>query len=271
MVHRILAVALMTFRRLLRSRILIAGAILALLVMGLYSGILIAILAAADQGDEQGIAALLPMFFHLAVTMFGTVSTMMAVIIGVNVLRTDLTGGTVFGVLSKPVSRGEYVAGNWLGGLVAVLMLWIVFALAMAAIASGIGSPLGSLHVAIIGSRILVAALSLSAALLLSIRFNPWVAAVLSVLLVNGASVVEQVANILRVLNVDVPEPLVNALVFPFPITGAFEGLNARLMRSDLAPASVFPAVAHFVDYALVLIVLAYLSFRRLDLNRSSE
>lgn len=271
MVQRIAAVVLMTFRRLLRSRILIAGSILALLAMGLYSGILIAILAAAKQGEAQEIEALLPMFFHLAVAMFGTVSTIMATVIGVTVLRTDLTSGTIFGVLSKPVSRGEYVAGNWLGGLVALLMLWIVFTVLMAAVAAAIGSPIGSLHFAIIGSRILVAALSLSAALLLSIRFNPWGAAVMSVLLVNGASVVNQVANILGALNVDVPEKIVNALSFPFPITNAFEGLNARLMRGDLAPSPVLPAVTHFIDYALVLMFLAYLFFRRLDLNRTSE
>ena len=271
MVHRIMAVAWMTFRRLLRSRILIAGAILALLVMGLYSGILIAILAAAEQGDQQEVQALIPMFFHLAVAMFGTVSTIMATIIGVTVLRTDMTSGTIFGVLAKPVSRGEYVAGNWLGGLVAVLILWLVFTVVMGAIASGIGAPLGSLHAAIIASRILMAALSLSAALLLSIRFNAWGAAVLSVLLVNGASVVEQVANILGALKVDVPEKLVNALTFPFPVTNAFDGLSERLMQSDLAPDSLLPAVTHVVDYALVLLFIAYLFFRRLDLNRSSE
>ena len=269
--HRVVAVALMTFRRLLRSRILIAGAILALLVMGLYSGILIAIFAAAEKGDEQGIQALLPMFFHLAVTMFGSVSTIMATVIGVTVLRTDLTTGTIFGVLAKPVSRGEYVAGTWLGGLVALVVMWMVFTLVMAAIASGIGSPIGSLHVAIIGSRILVAALSLSAALLLSIRFNAWGAAVLSVLLVNGASVVSQTASILRVFKVDIPERVVNALVFPFPITDAFDALNARLMRSDLAPNGMLPAVTHFIDYALVLLFLAYIFFRRLDLNRASS
>jgi hypothetical protein len=169
------------------------------------------------------------------------------------------------------VSRGEYVAGNWLGGLVAVLILWVVFALVMMGISSGIGAPMGGLHYAILGTRVLAAALSLSAALLLSIRFNAWGAAVLSVLLVNGASVVEQLANILGVFKVEIPEKVVNALVFPFPITDAFEGLNARLMRGDLAPESVFPAVAHFVDYALVLLFVAYLCFRRLDLNRASE
>ena len=271
MVHRILAVAIMTFHRLLRSRILIAGGVLALLAIGLYSGILVAILAAADHGDEQEVRALLPMFFHLAIGMFGTVSTIMATVIGVTVLRSDLSSGTVFGGLSKPVSRGEYVAGNWFGGLVAVASLWAIFTMAMAAISAGLGAPLGGLQYAIVGGRILAAALTLSAALLLSLRFNSWGAAVLSVLLVNGALVVQQVASILKALKVDVPEKLVEVLVFPFPITGAFDGLTARLVQSDLAPDSILPAVVHFVDYSLVLLFIAYLFFRRLDLNRASE
>jgi len=47
--------------------------------------------------------------------------------------------------------------------------------------------------------------------------------------------------------------------------------VTTQITRSSVAAKSVLPGLIHIVDYLALLLVLGYLFFRRLELNRTSD
>ena len=267
--HRIVAIAVMSFRRLLRTRILAVALVLAALVPGTYSAILIPMIVAGKSGHFAEIQSMLPMFFSMVVGTFGIVASLIALIIGVTLVRREMTDGTIYGVLSKPVSRGEYVMGNALGGFGMLTSVWILFGLVLMLVGAIVGSPLQPMHYAVVAGHLLRSSIALTVALLFSTRFNPWGAAALTVLVVNGVGIVKGSAGLLGAFGLTVPSRIVDVLCFPFPVMDSLSGLT--LGQSSLAPAPVAPGFIHLLDYAVVMVILTYFSFRRLELNRTAD
>jgi len=269
--HRVLAIATMSFRRLYRTRLLAVALVVAGLVPGAYSTILIVMFTAAKAGKMHQVESIFPEFFGVMVGLFEMVAAVLGAIIGMTLVRRDMNDGTIYSVLSKPITRGEYVAGNALGGFAMLAVVWMIFALVMATISGAVGLPLGGTHFAIMGCRLLLSSVSLAAALMFATRFNPWGAVALTLLLVNGIGIVETGAKILGLLHLDVPELLIRVACFPFPVMNALNDLTTRVTRSSIQSASILPGLIHIVDYVAVLLVLGYLFFRRLELNRTSD
>ncbi len=271
MTNRVIVIALMAFQRLRKSRVLIVMLILTLFALGLHSSLLVAGLSELDSSSAQQLQTYVNNYVYAVIMAFANLSALFAAIIGATVLRAELTSGTIYGVLAKPLSRAEYIAGSIAGGLFVLMLMWGFLVAVLAVVSRLSDAEFGTLPVAIAGTRVLHSLLFMATGLFLSVRIHSWVAVVLAMVLVNGAAVVATVCRLLNAFVVHIPPKVVDALCFPFPLVGAFDGWAAQLVQTNLAPIPVLPAVAHFVDYALVLIVLAYLSFRRLDLNRSSE
>lgn len=262
----------MSFRRLLRMRLLAVALVLAALVPGGYSTVLIPMLVARKADRIAEVQTMMPMFFVLAVGIFGVLAGMIAIIVGVTLMRRDVSDGTIYGVLSKPVSRGEYVLGNTLGGVGMLVSVWIIFGLVLALVGFAVGSPLGAVNYAVMASYVLQGTIYLTVALLLSTRFSSWGAAALTMLVVNGIGVVQGIVKLLDVVfHVTVPERVVDVLCFPFPVMNALNGLMSRLTESSFSSESVLPGFVHLFDYAAVVVALTYLVFRRLELNRTAD
>ena len=271
MTNRVFVVAAMAFQRLRKSRVLIVMLIMTLFALGLQSGLLLLALSKLGSPGAQQMQTHVNAYIFGVIMSFGNLSSLFAAIIGATILRADMTSGTIYAVLAKPLSRAEYIAGNMAGGLIVLVLMWGVLLIALAIIARLLDAPFGALPVAIAGTRVLYSLLFMAAGLLLSVRMHSWVAAVLAMVFVNGATVVSTVCRLLSSFVVQIPPKVVDALCFAFPLPGALDEWSAQLVQANIASAPVLPALVHFVDYALVLIALAYLSFRRLDLNRASE
>jgi ABC-type Na+ efflux pump permease subunit len=106
MFGRVLAVALNTYRESVRARILLGLAGLAFavalyaLVIGVWS-----LKSAARVMSDLGTASI--SIFSLAV----------AIIIGATSLHRELEQKTIFPILARPIRRGEYIVGKYLGTL----------------------------------------------------------------------------------------------------------------------------------------------------------
>ncbi len=270
--HRSLAIAVMSFRRLLRMRLLAVALVLAALVPGGYSAILIPMIVAGRADRVAEVQSMLPIFFTLVVGIFGVLASIIAIIVGVTLMRRDVSDGTIYGVLSKPVSRGEYVLGNTLGGVAMLVSVWTLFGLVLALVGVVVGSPLGTLNYAVMASHVIQGTIYLAVALLLSTRFSPWGAAALTMLVVNGIGVVQGIAKLVEVVfHVTVPERVIDVLCFPFPVMNALNALTSQLTETSLSSKSVLPGFIHLIDYAAVVVVVTYLAFRRLELNRTAD
>jgi ABC-type transport system involved in multi-copper enzyme maturation permease subunit len=112
--HRVLAIFENTFKEALRQKILALLGVFALLLI---------VVSVFLEPFALGEASKIMRDFGLAVTsLFGVLTT---IIIGSALIHRDIEKRTLYTVLSKPVRRGEIVAGKFLGlaALVALLVL----------------------------------------------------------------------------------------------------------------------------------------------------
>lgn len=270
MMQRILAVMEMTIRRLMRSRLLWVAVVGALLIMGIFMSAIVTMVRTVATGQAVSGAHVLHVV-GTVISILGALGQLIAIFVGVSVVRRDVVDGTVASVLSKPVSRGEYIAASWAGSAVYLLLMWLLFALLLTLFAAAFKSTLaGAAYMAMLG-RFLVCLMTMAIALSFSIRAHPWVAVLLTFLLLRGRATVDGIAQLLAVAGANVPDALVEALKFPFPIGGALDALGDRLTKTSLSEQALGPAFLHIIDYGLVMAVLAYLLFRRLEINRVRE
>lgn len=155
MLHRVLAIALNTYRESVRARILLglSGVAFAVafyaLVVGTWT-----LRHAPRVVSDVGAGAI--SLFSVAV----------AIIIGATSLHRELEQKTLFPILARPVFRGEYLAGKYLGTLLTIA----VFIMADAGLVLLINAALGgrSMGVVLGAGAILVAALAAAAI------YSPW-------------------------------------------------------------------------------------------------
>jgi ABC-type transport system involved in multi-copper enzyme maturation permease subunit len=124
---RALAVAINTFRETIRDRVLLVIVLfaLAMIVAGLW-------LASISLGQT---ARMMKDFGLVAVTAFGVI---VAVFVAASLLHKEIEKRTVFILFSKPVKRGEFIMGKFLGlsatmaavvagmGVFLFLLTWLV-------------------------------------------------------------------------------------------------------------------------------------------------
>ena len=270
MMQRILAVTEFTLRRLMKSRLLWIGLAGSLLVIGMFMTSVVAMVRMLATGQSVALGMLLQVVGTI-IAILGALSQLIAIFVGVSVVRRDIVDGTVASVLSKPVSRGEYIAASYAGSAIYLLMMWLLFALVLTLFAAAFKNTLsGAAYAAMLG-RYLVCVMTMGIALFFSIRTHPWVAVLLTFLVLRGRATIEGLAGVVNVIGGRVPDGMINVLTFPFPVQGALDTLGHRLTQGLLVEKAMGPGFLHIVDYGLVMAVLAYLVFRGLEINRVRE
>jgi Cu-processing system permease protein len=155
MVLRVLAIALNTYRESLRARVLLglAGIAFAVafysLIVGAYT-----LKHAPRVVSDLGAASI--SIFSVAV----------AIIIGAASLHRELEQKTLFPILARPIERGEYLAGKYLGTLLTIA----VFIMADAGLVLFISAALGGRAIALV---VAIGALSVAGLIAAAWRF-PW-------------------------------------------------------------------------------------------------
>lgn len=109
MLHRVLAIALNTYRESVRARILLglAGVAFAVAVYSLFVGAF-TLKNAPRVVSDLGVAS---------ISIF---SILVAIIIGSTSLHRELEQKTIFPILARPIRRGEYILGKYLGTLLTI-------------------------------------------------------------------------------------------------------------------------------------------------------
>jgi ABC-type transport system involved in multi-copper enzyme maturation permease subunit len=155
MLHRVLAIALNTYRESLRARILLglAGVAFAValysLVVGSYT-----LRNAPRVVSDLGVAS---------ISVFGIV---VAIIVCGTSLHRELEQKTLFPILARPIRRGEYQVGKYLGTLLTI----VVFVMADTGLVLLIGAGLGGRPVV----QVLLAGLVVISGLGLAMWRWPW-------------------------------------------------------------------------------------------------
>ena len=256
MLSTVAVLAWNTVRELVRSKLLYNLFLFAALLIA--SSMFVAQLT-IGQWDriilDQGLAAI------------EVVGALVAVLIGVNLIAGEIERKTIFSTLAKPVSRGAFVAGRYLG-LLAVLAVNVAVMLALLAVVlhlAGYGLSRTALEAGLlIGVEL---ALMASVATLFSSFSTPILAAGFSI----AFFLIGHLLGDLRAFGDRSKSGLARSLTnFFYRLLPDLELLNLKSLAASQLPVDprfVLRSAAYGLAYAAVLLVLATLIFRRRDLK----
>jgi ABC-type transport system involved in multi-copper enzyme maturation permease subunit len=164
------AIAANTVRDAVRNRVLYVLVFFSLVMIG--TSVLLATLSYVERErilQDVGLGAI--RFFGAAIAIF----------MGVGLIHREVERRTIYTILSKPVTRAQFLAGKYLG---LVATLWLQLAIMVAAfvlVSVASGAPLGVGHALAIGLVALELAVVVAFATLFSSFATPFLAACYSV------------------------------------------------------------------------------------------
>jgi len=249
---RSLAIAQNTFREAVRDKVFVLVAVFGLLMV-LSSVIMSPLTVGARQKivADMGLSAL--SFFSLLVI----------VLVGSGMVYKEIDKRTIMSILSKPISRMEYVLGKYVGlcATLVVMMaaMWLLFLLACWLTAT----PIKSAY-ALAGALTVVEMLVVTAIVMF---FSSFTTPILTSLFTLGVFIVGHLVSDLEsfalVAGNDALFRTMRMLKFVLPNLDLFNVRNAAVHGLPIAAAHVGWAVLYGCLYAGVLLVLADLLFRR--------
>ena len=145
---RIHALATNTFREAIRNKLLYT--LLGFSVLMIASGVLLATLSYVEVNEilqDMGLGAI--RFF----------SALIAIFVGIGLIYNEVERRTIFTILSKPVSRTEFLVGKWAGLTATIWIQLVLMAVAFGVVSALAGAPLGVDHaiaIALIGLELMV-------------------------------------------------------------------------------------------------------------------
>jgi ABC-type transport system involved in multi-copper enzyme maturation permease subunit len=260
MIGRIWAIALNTFREAARIRVLYG-----ILILVIGSNLLALSLGQLSQHDADRVARDVGL---AGISLFGSLT---AIFLGVFLLYTEVQRRTIHAIVSKPISRWEFVVGKYAGMVIVLSVLVGVFALAMLGMLVAQGAGIG----AAIGKALVLAWLEVITVAAIAIFFSSFSTPFLSGIFALAMWVLGRLTPDLeaatraaapwirittRVALEIVPD------VHLFAVSGRAAGGTAVSVHGDFVAWSyVALAAAHGVGWTVALLALAALLFHRRD------
>ncbi len=167
---RIGAVAGNTVQEAIRNRVLYTLLFFALILIA--TGVLLSTLSYVERArilQDVGLAA---------IRLFGAA---IAVFVGVGLIHREVERRTIFTILSKPISRSEFLLGKYLGLVATLWLLLAIMSACFAVVSLSTGAPLGLGHAAALGLVGMELAVLVAVATLFSSFTTPMLASFLSV------------------------------------------------------------------------------------------
>lgn len=250
---RILAVAKNAFREAVRDRVLYNLIVFVLLITA--SAIFLGELTAGQEAR---------VIVNLGLTAMLIFGTFIAIFVGVSLVWKEIEKRTVYAVFSKPVGRGEYIIGKFIGLSATLLLNTIVM---------GIGVSLALFYVgnsslaASIWPAVLLIFLELTVITAVAILFSSFSTPALSALLTFLVFVIGHFSTALRELSRDMASEAAKVifagLYYIMPNFSHFS--FATEAANGMAPnlAMLGGSAAYAVVYNVILITITVVIFSR--------
>ena len=251
---RVTAVAANTFRESVRERVLYNLVIFAVLMT--LSSLLIGQLSVRQ--DEKIIKDL----GLAAVDVFGT---LIAMFVGVGLIRKEIERRSLYPLLAKPLSRGEFLAGKFVGLSFTLLVNVALMTLALLAALRLAGRSPDAGLVAAVYPTYLGLLLTVSIALFFSAMASSQILATMWTLsVVVAGRYADVIRNMPQVTSA--PRWLAEGLYYAVPNFTNFDQ-KARVVYGEPVPLSTLAWItAYAAVYIAVLLIAAHLAFRRREL-----
>ena len=254
MIGRIWAIAVNTAREAIRSKLLYTLLFFALAMM--IFGIALSTLSYVER------ERIVQDFAFASIRLF---SVAIAVFVGVGLIHKEVDRRTVYTILSKPLSRAEFLIGKYTG---LILIIWLQVAI-MASFFAGVsllmGAPLGFTHLAALALIAVELALVVALATLFSSFTTPLLASFFSC----GIWLAGHLTRDLRDHGADSSSALVReGTAWMHRILPDLESFNLSIQAAHQLPIAAsdiwFPAL-YGAGYVAIILACAAMIFERRD------
>jgi ABC-type transport system involved in multi-copper enzyme maturation permease subunit len=254
---RVGAVAGNTLREAIRNRVLYTLLAFALLLIG--SSILLANLSYVEQGRILQDIALGSM------RLFGVA---LAIAVGINLIHREVERRTIYTILAKPISRGEFLLGKYLGLVATIWMLVAIMSVVFVAVSLADGTPVGLGHAAALLLLGMELAVVVGVATLFSAFTTPTLSALFTTALWVAGNLTRDLEQLAQQTRVDEIIGVARVLHQVLPDLAAFNlSLKATHGLPIAAAAEVGLPLAYGAAWCAFLLLVAIAIFRRRDLR----
>ena len=253
---RIHALAANTFREAIRNKLLYTLLGFSIAMIG--AGVLLSTLSYVEVDEilqDMGMAA---------IRLF---SSGIAIFVGIGLIHDEVERRTIFTILSKPVSRGEFLVGKWAGLTFTVWLQLVLMAVAFALVSWLAGAPLTVEHavaIALIGFELMVL-------VAVATFFSSFTTTMLSAFFSVGLWLIGHLSRDLYLLGQQSDQASVTRIASAlYAVLPDFEVFNKSLEAVHGLPIHGFEigfALLYAVGYSGLILVLAATVFRRRDLK----
>ena len=254
MIRRIWTIAVNTCREAVRSKLLYT--LLFFAIGMILSGVVLSALSYVERDrilQDFGIAAI--RLFSVAIAIF----------VGVSLIYKEVDRRTVYTILSKPLSRTEFLLGKYAGLVLTIWLQMVVMVVFFVATSLATGAPLGAGHAAALALTAVELALVVAPATLFSSFTTPLLASFFTC----GLWLVGHLTRDLRHLGSTSQSDMVReGTVWMHRILPDLESFNLSIEASHLlavTPSDVWLPVVYGVGYITILLVTAATIFERRD------
>jgi ABC-type transport system involved in multi-copper enzyme maturation permease subunit len=197
-----------------------------------------------------------------AIRMFGVA---IAIFVGIQLIHKEVDRRTVYTILSKPLSRSEFLIGKFVGLCLTIWMQVAVMGLAFAAVSLATAAPLGWPHVAFL---VLVGA-ELALVVAIATFFSAFTTPMLAALFTTGAWAIGQLTRDLRDIGATSEVSAVrDATELLYRVLPDLESFNLSVQAAHQLPVPASDLVLpllYGVGYSAIVLVAATFVFERRD------
>ncbi len=253
---RIVPIAINTLREAVRNRLLYTLLFFAVAMIGF--SVLIASLSYVEGEriiQDMGLASI--RLFSVGIAIF----------VGIGLIHGEVERRTIYTILSKPVTRSEFLLGKFWGLLVTVWIQLVLMSLAFAAVSLLVGAGFHLGHAA----ALFLVGVELMVIVAVATLFSSFTTPMLSALFTLGIYALGHLSRNLYFLGQQSDDESVQrAASLIYRVLPDLESFNLSLEAAHGLPISggdVTLATLYGVAYSVVLLVLAAFIFHRRDLE----
>jgi ABC-type transport system involved in multi-copper enzyme maturation permease subunit len=250
----IAALAGNTVREAVRNKILYVLLVFSLLLIG--AGVLVGSLSYVESDrilQDIGLAA---------IRLLGVA---LAIFVGIQLIYKEVERKTVYTILSKPISRAEFLLGKFLGLTLTIWLLAAVMMAAFCAISLLTGAPVSASH----GAFFVLVMAELALVVAIATLFSAFTTPMLAALFTTGTWMVGQLTRDLRDLGAASESPAIErSTALLHRVLPDLESFNLAIEAAHQLPVTasdVALPLAYGAGYLAVVLLLAIFLFDRRD------
>jgi ABC-type transport system involved in multi-copper enzyme maturation permease subunit len=251
---RIGTIAHNTIREAIRNKLLYTLLFFAIVLIG--TGVLISTLSYVESGrilQDVGLAAIRLM------------SVGIGVFVGVGLIHGEVERRTIYTILSKPVSRVEFLLGKYVGLVLTTWLMLVVMGLAFTIVSLGSGAPLDGGHLVAFGLIAMELVVMVAVATLFSAFTTPMLASLFTV----GVYLLGHLSRDLRQLGeqakTESVQPISDFLFRVLPDLESFNRTIEAVHQLPIPASEVAWSIVYGLGYATGLLIIASYLFARRD------